>query len=172
MIAWGNANKYALLFVIFYSSQHNIFVATTINQKSAHFNKCLPFSKSQTTDVQPLSSSMFKVSLLCGLISYAGSSGSGQRGPHCRVAQQSPQGQALCSRSPEAIPLPCIPASVHMSIYGCHMWSCRKADAVFPFVKSSFWKAVSILMAKVESLSVKGERAVKRQQAQFYCAEW
>lgn len=32
MIAWGNANKYALLFVIFYSSQHNIFVATTINQ--------------------------------------------------------------------------------------------------------------------------------------------
>lgn len=96
------------------------------------------------------------LSALRDLISHAGSSGSGERGPHCRVAQHSPQGQALCSRSPGANPLPCIPASVHVSSYGCHMWSCRKADAVFPFVKSGFWKAVSILMARVESLSVKG----------------
>lgn len=113
-----------------------------------------------------------QLSVLCGLISYAGSSGSGQRGPHCRMAKQSPQGQALCSRSPGANPLPCLPASVHMSSYGRHMWSCRKADAVFPFVKSSFWKAVSILRARVESVSkCKGERAVNRQQAQLYCAE-
>lgn len=107
---------------------------------------------------------------LCVLISYAGSSGLGQRGPHCRVAQQNPLSQALCSGSPGANPLPCLPASVHMNSYGHHMWSCRKADAVFPFVKSSFWKAVSILMARVKSVSeCKGERAVRSQRAPSYC---
>lgn len=53
-----------------------------------------------------------------------------------------------------------------MSNYGCHMWGGRKADAVFPFVKSSFWKAGSILMVQVQSLNgSKGERAVERRQA-------
>ncbi|TNN88891.1 hypothetical protein EYF80_000769 [Liparis tanakae] len=50
-----------------------------------------------------------------------GSSGSGQCGSHCRVAKQSPQGQALCSRSPGANPLPRLPASVHMRSYGRHI---------------------------------------------------
>lgn len=37
-----------------------------------------------------------------------------------------------------------------MSNYSCHMWGCRKADAVFPFVKSSFWKANGILIVSVK----------------------
>lgn len=32
-----------------------------------------------------------------------------------------------------------------------HMWSCRKTDAVFPFVKSSCWKVVSFAMYKSSS---------------------
>lgn len=125
--------------------QHNWFNPSVI---LTTYNKC----KSSTL----LHVHGLHLSVVCGLISYAGSSGSGQHGPHCRVAQQSPQGQALCSRSPGSNPLPCVPASVHMSSYGRHMWSRRKADAVFPFVKSRFWKAFSILMARVESQSVKG----------------
>lgn len=83
---------------------------------------CLP--NYDTTNAHPLLSLHvhgFQLAVLCDLISYAGSSGLGQRGPHCSVAQQSPQGQALCLGSPGANPLPCIPASVHMSSYGCHM---------------------------------------------------
>lgn len=79
-----------------------------------------------------------------------------------RVAQHSPQGQALCSRSRGANPPPCVPASFRMSSYGCHMWSRRKADAVFPFVKSSFWKDFSILMARTESVGASGWRLRRR----------
>lgn len=162
----GNENEYALLFI---SDLILSKLACSNYELKLTDSKCLPFF----TTTQWMYSLYFPPCSWsptpCGLISYAGSSGSGQRGPHCRVAQQIPQGQALCSRSPGANPLPCLPASVHMSSYGRHMRSCRKADAVFPFVKSSFWKAVSTLMPRVESVrECKGERAVKRQQAQLY----
>lgn len=52
---------------------------------------------------------------LCGLISYAGSSGSGQAWVLAAEWPYSLQGQALYSRSPGANPLPCLPASVNMS---------------------------------------------------------
>lgn len=126
--------------------------------KTGSFNACVPPPSAQQRNVYfaPRSRSF------CGLILYAGSSGSGQRGPHCRVAQQCPQGQPLCSRSRGANPPPCVPASFCMSSYVCHMWSRRKADAVFPFVKSSFWKDFSILMARTESPGAKGWRKSKR----------
>ncbi len=162
-----------LLLILNVSSSVNSFAATVKKVKSTHSNKC--FCNYHATDVHPLLSSTFMVpSSLCSVASF-----------HMQVhlARDSvaltaewpngvPRARPLCSRSPGANPLPCLPASVHMSSYGRHMWSCRKADAVFPFVKSSFWKAVSILRARVESVSeCKGERAVKRQQAQLYCAE-
>lgn len=45
-----------------------------------------------------------RVLVLRGLISYAGSSGSGQRGPRCRVTRQRPRGQALCPSAPGGQP--------------------------------------------------------------------
>lgn len=80
------------------------------------------------------------------------------RVPRARPSVQGPWGPT---------PLPCIPASFRMSSYGCHMWSRRKADAVFPFVKSRFWKDFSILMARTESLSVKG-----RGHEEALCCVW
>lgn len=70
----------------------------------------------------------------------------------CKVVQKSPGPDPLFRVFRGPNPMSCLPALAHISSYKRHMWDCRKADAVSPFVKSSFWKAVSILMARVKSL--------------------
>lgn len=44
-----------------------------------------------------------------------------------------------------------LPASACLSNNDRHMWSCRKTDAVFPFVKSSCWKVVRFPMYESSS---------------------
>lgn len=73
----------------------------------------------------------------CALIFYAGSSGLGVCGPSGRGSQQCPLSLGA--------PTLGLPASAHLSNNQSHMWSCRKTDAVFPFVKSSCWTTVSFM---------------------------
>lgn len=62
--------------------------------------------------------------------------------PRSRAALAGPRGPrgsaGPCSRG--------LPAPAPRSDSESHMWSCRKTDAVFPFVKSSCWKVVSFAM--------------------------
>ena len=91
-------NNYTTIPHCFYTIDTHIILSLLCcsnELKSPHFNK--PFLPS----TQHIYILYFHA--LCGLISYAGSSGRGQRGPHCRVARWSPQGQALCSRTPGSL---------------------------------------------------------------------
>lgn len=108
---------------------------------------------------QPPAPFFFSASLrLGGLILDAGSSGSGQRRPRCSDPTASPGPGPLFQR-PQG-PAPCLPYL--LQFMGAAMAAIcearRKADAVFPFVKSSFWKAFTTLMAIYSSGSVGVER--------------
>lgn len=85
-----------------------------------------------------------------------------QSGPtvsRARPSIQGPQGPT---------PYPAYLLQLIWASYGCHMWSCRKADAVFPFVKSSFWKAVSILMIRLKQVQ-RGEGSRKAAGTVVWC---
>lgn len=80
-------------------------------------------------------------SFLPGLIVNAGSSGQGASVP-CTADPSSVPRAARYALGP---PPPGLPASSRMSNNHSHMWSCRKTDAVFPFVKSSCWNGVRFM---------------------------
>lgn len=81
------------------------------------------------------------MSFLPGLIVNAGSSGQGASVPCTADPSRVPR----AARYALGPPPPGLPASSRMSNNHSHMWSCRKTDAVFPFVKSSCWNGVRFM---------------------------
>ena len=133
--------------------------------------KCYPDHKQQMCILPSPPCSRPAPLCVCGLISYAGSSGSGQHGPHCRVAQQSPQGQALCSRSPGSNPLPCVPASAHMSSYGPPYVELQESRCRFSICEIQILEGFQHSDGRSWVTACKGDVAAKRQQAELQCVE-